>query len=269
MRNFALTLSYDGSRYRGWQKQGNTGATIQGKLEDSLTRLLSQPVEVSGAGRTDAGVHARQQTATFRAETALSCAEILDGLRSHLPEDIGAQALTEAPPRFHARLSCKGKTYLYRIWNSAAPCVFERKYVWRVPEPLDAERMRRAAAALVGTHDFAAFHTGRSKKSTVRTVDRIDISPSGEELRLLFSGDGFLYNMVRIMTGTLVEVGAGRMEPGAAAAALESRDRAQSGPTAPPQGLFLWETRYDPPVFGLDTTVNENRFHDLGVMQNA
>ena len=245
MRNFALTLSYDGGRYRGWQKQGNTGATIQGKLEETLSRLLSQPVEVSGAGRTDAGVHARQQTASFRADTALSCGEILDGLRAYLPEDIGAEALSEAPLRFHARLSCRGKTYLYRIWNSASPCVFERKYVWRVQEALDEERMRRAADALTGTHDFAAFHTGRSKKSTVRTLERIDIIRSGGDLRLFFSGDGFLYNMVRIITGTLVEIGAGRMTPEAAAAALESRDRATAGPTAPPQGLCLLETRYE------------------------
>lgn len=244
MRNFRLELCYDGSRYRGWQKQGNTGATIQGKLEDTLSRLLDLPVEVHGAGRTDAGVHARQQTASFRADTALSCAELLSLLRAHLPEDIGALSLTQAAPRFHARLNCVGKTYVYRIWNSEQPCVFERKYVWRLPAPLDAAQMRRAAAYLIGEHDFAAFHTGRSKKSTVRRIDAIDISRRGEELRISLRGNGFLYNMARIITGTLVEVGQGKRAPEDLQAILESRERACAGPTAPAQGLCLWETQY-------------------------
>jgi len=244
MRNFILELCYDGSRYRGWQRQGNTGMTVQGKLEDLLSRLLDQPIELHGAGRTDAGVHARQQTASFRADTPLPCGEILAAIRSHLPEDIGAISLRAAPPRFHARLSCSGKTYVYRIWNSALPCVFERKYVWRVPEVLDAQAMRRAAAYLIGEHDFAAFHTGRSKKSTVRRIDRIDIRRSGEELRIALSGTGFLYNMARIITGTLVEVGRGNRSADEMQSILKSRDRASAGPTAPPQGLCLWETRY-------------------------
>ena len=244
MRNFRLELCYDGSRYRGWQKQGNTGATIQGKLEDTLSRLLDQPVEAHGAGRTDAGVHARQQTASFRADTALSCAELLALLRAHLPEDIGALSLTQAAPRFHARLNCVGKTYVYRIWNSELPCVFERKYVWSLPSPLDAAQMRRAAAYLIGEHDFAAFHTGRSKKSTVRRIDAIDISRRGEEVRITLRGNGFLYNMARIITGTLVEVGQGKRAPEDLQRILESRDRACAGPTAPPQGLCLWETQY-------------------------
>ena len=244
MRNFRLELCYDGSRYRGWQRQGNTGATIQGKLEDTLSRVLGQNVEVHGAGRTDAGVHARQQVASFRADTALSCEEMLTRLRAHLPEDIGAVSLTEAEPRFHARLSCVGKTYVYRIWNSTCPCVFERKYVWRLPEALDETEMRRAAAMLVGEHDFAGFHTGRSKKSTVRRLDRIDIERRGAELQIALSGNGFLYNMARILTGTLVEVGQGKRAADEMPHILESRDRARAGFTAPPQGLWLWETRY-------------------------
>ena len=245
MRDFKLELCYDGSRYRGWQRQGNTGATIQAKLEDALSKMLAQSVEVNGAGRTDAGVHARQQTVSFRADTALACEDILTLLRAHLPEDIGALSLTEAPPRFHARLSCTEKTYVYRIWNSDLPCVFERKYVWRVPEALDDDAMRRAAALLVGTHDFAAFRTGRSKKSTVRRIDGIEITREGEEIRITYSGNGFLYNMARILTGTLVEVGAGRISPEAMPRILDERDRALAGPTAPPQGLILWETRYE------------------------
>lgn len=244
MRNFKLELSYDGSRYRGWQKQGNTDMTVQGKLETLLSRILGQPVEVHGAGRTDAGVHARRQIASFRAETAMDCGEILSLLRAYLPEDIGAVSLSNAPERFHARLSCVGKTYLYRIWNSAEPCVFERKYVWRSPEPLDIAAMRSAAAHLVGKRDFAAFHTGHTKKSTMRHLERIEIEREGPELRITYHGDGFLYNMARILTGTLVEVGAGRLPAGAIPDILDRRERANAGPTAPAQGLILWDVRY-------------------------
>ena len=245
MQNYKMVLCYDGSRYRGWQRQGNTGATVQGKLEDTLSRLLGQSVEVNGAGRTDAGVHARQQTASFRAETGLPCGELLSALRAHLPEDIGILSLSEAPPRFHARLSCTGKTYVYRIWNSAAPCVFERKYVWKVPEMLDEDAMRRAAAFLLGEHDFSAFRTGRGKKTAVRRLDEITIERHGDELRISLSGNGFLYNMARIITGTLVEVGRVSIDPEDIPHILASLDRSQAGPTAPAQGLCLYETRYE------------------------
>ena len=246
MPNFKLTLCYDGTRYRGWQKQGNTDKTIQGKLEAALSRLLSQEVEVAGCGRTDAGVHARQQVCSFRAETAMSCGEILAALRDVLPEDIGALTLETAPPRFHARLSCTGKTYVYRIWNSETPNVFERRYVWPVPEFLDEDAMKKAAALLCGQHDFAAFCSLKhSKKSTVRELRRLDLLREGEELRLVFEGDGFLYNMVRILTGTLLEVGRGERKPEDMPWILASGDRAQAGPTAPAQGLTLWRVSYE------------------------
>lgn len=245
MQNYKMVLCYDGSRYRGWQRQGNTGATVQGKLEDTLSRLLGQSVEVNGAGRTDAGVHARQQTASFRAETGLPCDELLSALRAHLPEDIGVISLTPAPPRFHARLSCTGKTYVYRIWNSDSPCVFERKYVWKVPEMLDEAAMRRAAAFLLGEHDFSAFRTGHGKKSAVRRLEEIAIERHGDELHISLSGNGFLYNMARIITGTLVEVGRVSIDPEDIPRILASLDRTQAGPTAPAQGLCLYETRYE------------------------
>ncbi len=244
MRNFKLTLSYDGSRYSGWQRQGNTGNTIQEKLETTLSRILDQPVEAAGSGRTDAGVHARAQAVSFRAKTKLTAEEILALLRRYLPEDIGAEALETAPPRFHARLSCTGKSYLYRVWNSDAPCVFERKYVSRVPESLDLEAMRAAAVYLTGEHDFAAFATVRGNKSTVRRLDAADISRAGHEVRILLGGNGFLYNMARIIAGTLLEVGAGRMEADEIPAILDSRDRRRAGPTAEAKGLCLLETRY-------------------------
>ena len=144
MRNFRLCLCYDGSRYRGWQKQGNTPGTIQEKLETLLSRLLEQPVELNASGRTDAGVHARRQTCSFRADTDLSCGELLALIRRHLPEDIGALSLSEADPRFHARLSCREKTYVYYIWNSPAPNVFRRRYSCTWPEALDTAAMKQA-----------------------------------------------------------------------------------------------------------------------------
>ena len=231
MRNFKLTLCYDGGRYDGWQRQDNSDNTIQGKLEVLLTRLLSQSVEVAGSGRTDAGVHALGQVCSFRAETELSCDELLREIRRYLPEDIGALALEEAEPRFHARLSCREKTYVYRIWNSEEPNVFERRWI--------------AAAQLVGEHDFTTFCANRHmKKTAVRNLKRIDIARSGGEIRITLTGDGFLYHMVRIIVGTLLEVGEGKREASEISAALAARDRMEAGPTAPAQGLTLWQVRY-------------------------
>ena len=245
MSNFRLTLCYDGSRYRGWQRQGNTGDTIQARLEAILSRILEQPVEVAGSGRTDAGVHARRQVCSFRAETAMSPEQILSALRAHLPEDVGALSLEPAPPRFHARISCREKTYVYRIWNSPEPDVFERRFRLQVPEPLDLAAMERAAGFLVGEHDFAAFCTARpGRKTTVRRISAIRVLGEGEELRLVFQGNGFLYNMVRILTGTLLEVGRGLRPAEDIPRILASLDRAEAGPTAPARGLFLWDVDY-------------------------
>ena len=245
MQNYMLTLCYDGTRYRGWQRQGNTEGTIQEKLETMLGRILGEPVELAASGRTDAGVHARMQVCSFRSRAAIAPEELLASLRSHLPEDIGAISLEPAPPRFHARLSCREKTYLYRIWNSEAPNVFQRRYQAVVPEPLDLDAMRAAAALLCGRHDFAAFCTQRGgKKSTVRDLKNIELRLEGEELQLYFTGDGFLYNMVRILTGTLLEVGLGRRRPEEIPEILASHDRSRAGFTAPARGLTLWEVRY-------------------------
>ena len=245
MRNFRLCLCYDGSRYRGWQKQGNTGGTIQEKMEALLSRLLAQPVELAASGRTDAGVHARRQTCSFRADTALSCSELLALIRQHLPEDIGALSLSEAEPRFHARLSCREKSYVYFIWNSPAPNVFTRKYSYAWPEALDTAAMEQAAALLLGRHDFRSFcSVTKMKKSTVRELRDISITRQGPMLCLRFTGSGFLYNMVRILVGTLLEVGSGQRGPGDMPRVLEARDRQAAGFTAPAQGLFLWEQKY-------------------------
>lgn len=245
MNNYKLTLSYDGTRYRGWQRQGNTENTIQAKVEGALSRILGQSVEVSGSGRTDAGAHARMQVVSFRAATELTVQEILSRLRISLPEDIAANDLTIAAPRFHARLSCVGKTYIYRVQNSEVPNVFERKFMYRVSEALDVAAMEDAAKVLLGEHDFTAFQSNkRMKKSAVRRIDAIDITRHGEEIRFTVSGDGFLYNMVRIIVGTLLEAGAHRMSAEYVRYALDSKVRENAGPTAPAQGLCLWEIFY-------------------------
>ena len=245
MRPFKLTLCYDGTRYGGWQKQGNSENTIQEKLETLLSRLLSQEVELAASGRTDAGVHARKQVCSFRADTSLDCAELLSQIRRYLPDDIGAVSLEDAPPRFHARLNCSGKTYVYRVWNSEAPNVFERKYVYCFKAPLDLNAMKAAAEQLIGEHDFSSFTSAkRMKKSAVRRIDKIDISEENGEIRFSLTGSGFLYNMVRIIIGTLLEVGSGQRKADSVSAVLDSRDRKEAGFTAPPQGLILWDVYY-------------------------
>ena len=245
MPNYKLTLSYEGTRYRGWQRQGNTGNTIQEKLESTLSRLLSEPVELAGCGRTDAGVHARMQVCSFRTTRPLDCGETLHRLRQVLPEDIGAMALEEADARFHARLSCTGKTYCYRIRTSDTPDVFSRRWLLPCPGTLDIPAMRRAAALLCGKHDYSSFCSLKHmKKSAVRTLYAIELAEAEGELRIFYTGDGFLYNMVRILTGTLLEVGLGLREAESMPSILASRDRLQAGPTAPAQGLTLWEVFY-------------------------
>ena len=185
------------------------------------------------------------RTASFRAKTDLSAPELLRQLRARLPGDIGVLTLEETAPRFHARLSCRGKTYVYRVWNSETPNVFERRYVYALPQPLDTAAMQRAAAPLCGTHDYTSFCANRRmKKSAVRTVNAITVERRGEEVRLTFSGDGFLYHMVRILTGTLLEVGLGQRDADTMPAILAARDRSAAGPAAPARGLILWETRY-------------------------
>ncbi|MCF0137202.1 MAG: tRNA pseudouridine(38-40) synthase TruA [Oscillospiraceae bacterium] len=245
MKNYRLTLCYDGSRYSGWQKQGNTENTIQYKLEALLSRLLSRETELAGSGRTDAGVHARRQVCSFHADTDMSCSELLAEIRRYLPEDIGAISLEEAEPRFHARLSCRGKTYVYRVWNSPEPNVFERKYVYCTDKTIDLDAMRRAAELLCGEHDFSAFTSAkRMKKSAVRRIESIEISRRGGELRFILTGNGFLYNMVRIIVGTLLEAGAGQRSIASVAEALAAKDRELAGFTAPAKGLTLWDVYY-------------------------
>ena len=245
MYNYKLTIQYDGTRYRGWQVQGNTDLTIQGKLEGVLSRLTGQLVEVHGSGRTDAGVHALGQVANVKLPHPVEPSELLGELNRYLPADIGVIAAEPAPERFHARLNARSKTYRYRIWNSAIPNVLERSYLYVLPEPLDVAAMKRAAADLVGTHDFRSFcGLKRFKKSTVRTITDIAITQDGAEMRLEFTGNGFLMRMVRILAGTLVEVGLGQRAADAMPAVLAAQDRAAAGPALPAQGLALVRVEY-------------------------
>lgn len=241
--NYKLIIQYDGSRYDGWQRQGNTGNTIQGKLEAVCARLAGVPVECHGAGRTDAGVHAEGQVANVKLPG--SWPDLAAELNRYLPEDIAVLSAEPVEERFHARLSATGKVYRYSIRMGTAPDVFRRKYQYRVEEPLNLEAMRRAAMLLTGTQDYRSFCANRRyKKSTVRTVTAIDIERDGLDLTITYRGDGFLYNMVRILTGTLLEVGHGLREPDEMPAILAARDRAAAGKTAPAQGLTLVRVEY-------------------------
>lgn len=245
-RNIRLTVAYDGSRYDGWQKQGNTKNTIQGKLEAVLERMTGEETELHGSGRTDAGVHARAQEANFYTNITTTVEDIQIYLNTYLPEDIAVLKVTEEKERFHARLSATGKEYVYRIWNSPVPNVFERKYMYRLPEALDIEAMREAAQALAGTHDFKSFcGNKRMKKSTVRKITDIKIEKLGEEIRITYKGNGFLYHMVRILTGTLIEVGLGNREPMDIKDILEQKNRGAAGYLVPPEGLCLERVFYD------------------------
>ena len=243
--NYKLTIQYDGSRYDGWQRQGNTDNTLQGKLEGVLSRLAGEPVELHGAGRTDAGVHAEGQVASVRLPGSRSPEEIKSYVNQYLPEDVAVTAVEEADDRFHARLSARGKVYRYSVRMGDTPDVFRRKYQYRVAEALNVDEMRRAAELLCGTHDFRSFCSNRRyKKSTVRTVRAIGLAVEGADLDITFRGDGFLYNMVRILTGTLLEVGLGERQAEEMPAILAALDRTAAGKTAPAQGLCLVEVEY-------------------------
>ena len=243
--NYKAVLQYEGTRYRGWQTQGNTENTIQGKLEALLTKMAGEPVEVNGSGRTDAGVHAAGQVISFRCKTEKTPEEIFRYMNEYLPEDIAVLSVEEAAPRFHARLNAVRKTYVYRIWNAPVRNVFRRRFTTWIQKPLDLDAMEQAAALLCGTHDYRAFCSLKKfKKSTVRTIEKIEIGKMGQEIRISYTGDGFLYHMVRILTGTLVEVGLGLRKPEEMMAILEGQDRTKAGRLVPPEGLTLESVEY-------------------------
>jgi tRNA pseudouridine38-40 synthase len=244
MRNLRLDICYDGSRYRGWQRLPGPDNTIQSKIEQCLGKILGEDIEISGSGRTDAGVHAVGQVANFHCESTMPAPEILTQLRRYLPEDIGIYSCKDVSPRFHARLNAREKTYRYRIWNSDAPCVFDRRYVAVLPETLDVDAMRQAAGYLEGEHDFSAFcGNPKFKKSTVRYLRSVRIERKDGELQISFTGNGFIHNQVRIMVGTLIEVGRGERSPDSIPALFGGK-REQAGFLVPAQGLCLMEVTY-------------------------
>lgn len=239
--NIAIWLAYDGTRYDGWQKQGNTDKTIQGKLESILGRLEGYDVEVSGSGRTDAGVHAEGQVANFHLKDEIPPDQVMEYLNKYLPEDICVWRARQVPERFHSRLNAVGKTYRYQIEMGRKKDVFKRHYYYGLGQSLDLNRMRDAAAHLIGTHDYKSFCGNKKmKKTTVRRIETIEFKrPEDNRLLISFSGSGFLQHMVRILTGTLVEVGMGKRSPGDMEGIIQAKDRQRAGFTAPPEGLFL------------------------------
>lgn len=249
-KNYKMIISYDGSRYFGWEHQPNR-ETVQGKLETVLFRMCDERVpleqlKINGAGRTDAGVHARAMVANVFLDVEMTPEEIRDYMNRYLPDDIAVTEVREASPRFHARYNAVGKTYRYTCYAGEGKPVFARKYVTVLEQRPDIELMRRAAEVLQGKHDYASFCTNpRMKKSTVRIVDRIEITTRKNYIYFTFHGTGFLQNMVRVLVGTLLEVGCHKLTPDQVAEIMEAKDRRLAGPTAPAQGLMLMEVDYD------------------------
>ena len=246
MRNIKLTIEYDGTNYCGFQVQENTGLrTIQGVLEEKLALLSREPIRIAGAGRTDSGVHARGQVVHFFSQWKIPREKITVAVNSVLPKDIVVKSAEDVPEEFHARFSTKGKKYLYRIYNDRVPSAFEDKYAWFIPYRLDFEKMREGASYLVGEHDFSSFKSSGSViKNNIRTIWSLELSRQGPVIEIEVMGNGFLYNMVRIITGTLIEVGRGRRKPLEIKEILNAKDRNKAGPTALPKGLFLTEVFY-------------------------
>lgn len=243
--NYRMIVQYDGTRYEGWQRQTRTENTIQGKLEAAIEKVTGEKAEVTGAGRTDAGVHAAGQTANVRLHRALPSGELERRLNEALPDDIAVLHVREAADRFHSRFSAVSKVYRYRIRTGSGKNVFARRFVWQYGKPLRVDAMRKAASHLLGTHDFTSFCGNKKmKKSAERTILAIDFKERQGELVIDFKGDGFLQGMVRIMTGTLVEAGEGKKKAEDIPAILAARDRQAAGFTAPPQGLTLMSVQY-------------------------
>lgn len=241
---FRLITEYDGSAYNGWQKQKN-GRTIQDEMEKALLTMTGRKVVLTGAGRTDAGVHALGQAANFVCDTRIEPEAFLNGLNSLLPKDIVVRECARVDNGFHARYDAKSKIYNYRILNRDVPSAVERNFVWHIRKPLDIRAMKEAASFLTGTHDFKSFEgSGSPKKSTVRTVYGADVRKKEDLVIFEIEADGFLRFMVRNIVGTIVCAGLGKISPGEVAVILKLKDRKKACATAPAQGLFLVEVKY-------------------------
>lgn len=242
--NVKILIEYDGTNYHGWQRQKNA-RSIQETLERAISRVTGETVNVTGAGRTDAGVHALGQVANFLTQTRIPVEKLPYAINSKLPKDIVVKGAEVVPEDFHARKWAKAKTYCYSIYNAPFPSPLLRNYTYFFPLPIDLEAMKKAAAEFIGVHDFSAFRaSGSPVKSSVRRVNRLEIIRRQDIVNIEIEADGFLYNMVRIIAGTLLEAGIGKLNPQKVKAIIESCDRNKAGRTLPPQGLCLIKVQY-------------------------
>ena len=246
MRNIKLTIEYDGKNFAGWQKQPSK-ITIQEEIEKAIESITGEKVELNASGRTDAGVHAIGQVANFKTNSQIEINKIPYAVNSKLPHSIVIKKAEEMPERFHARYNCKKKTYRYKIRNSEFPSALNRYREFHVPQKLDFENMKKAIKFFEGTHDFKGFKSsgGNAKKTTVRTLSRCEIIRENDLILIELTGDGFLYNMVRIIAGTLVDVGLGKIRVEDVQNIIETGNRSMAGRTLPPHGLYLVEVNYD------------------------
>lgn len=245
MRNLKMSIEYDGSRYKGWQKQKEGIPTIQEKIENVLSKMAEEDIQVIGCGRTDSGVHAENYIANFHTNCMFSIDTMLNYLYEFLPEDIVVKSMKDTTERFHARYNVKSKTYVYRINNNKFRSVFNRKYVYHMDCELNLDEMRNAAKVLIGTHDFQSFTSLKPKtKSTLRTINYINITENHGMIEVEVNGNSFLLNMVRIIVGTLLDVGKGDLKPTDVEKILNEKKRSEAGPMAQAKGLFLKSIQY-------------------------
>lgn len=245
MRNYKMIIAYDGTRYQGWQRQSNTEDTIQGVLERAISDVTGYPVTIDGSGRTDGGVHACGQVANVKLSGKVEEASFREELNIRLPEDIRIRRVELVKNSFHSRYSAKAKRYEYVVDTREKPDVFTRKYCYHFVEPLDVRAMRKAAVFMTGTHDFGGFTDKKDEKSTVRTIYQIGIAEEKGKIRFSFYGNGFMYHMVRILTGTLLEVGSGKKQPEEVKKILRTKERKDAGVLVPSIGLCLKEVIYE------------------------
>lgn len=245
MRNIKMTIKYDGSRYKGFQRLKDNDMTIQGKIEDVLSKMVNEKIEIIGSGRTDMGVHAYGQVANFKTNSNLSIEKMQSYLYEYLPEDIVITNIEEVNERFHSRYNAKSKVYLYKIYNNKFHDPFLRKHTTHIPKKLDIELMKDASKYFIGEHDFTSFASSKSKKkSNVRTIYSINITQNNDLVEIYFEGNGFLYNMVRIMTGALIDVGHKKITPEDIKVMLKQKNRSKASDTAPAKGLYLYKVNY-------------------------
>jgi tRNA pseudouridine38-40 synthase len=242
--NYRLLIQYDGSRYNGWQRLKNNDNTIQGKIENVLFRLMEEPVGIIGASRTDAGVHARGQVANVHLNRDISPTDLQEYLNEYLPEDIEIIQVKVVSDNFHSRYNAGNKTYSYTIATNSRKDVFERKYIYHLKQNLNIQKMKEGAKLLEGEHNFQSFCPKKMKKSTVRTIEKIDFIQKDDILQIIYVGNGFLYHMVRILTGTLIEIGLGSREAESVVSIIAKKERSVAGYLAPAKGLCLERVEY-------------------------